>query len=77
MPALTNRQEERLRIIKNGLNEQLRAIQIDKLASPAEQSKNVEFLHDGLETQFNNYLDAVAQYLKAKNIFTKTDVIGK
>ncbi|HIF0223594.1 TPA: hypothetical protein ACXYKD_000493 [Legionella anisa] len=77
MPALTNCQEERLKIIKNGLNKQLKAIQIDKLALPAEQSKDVEFLHDELETQFNNYLDAVAQYLKAKNTFKETDVIGK
>ncbi|HHS8322528.1 hypothetical protein [Legionella anisa] len=46
MPALTNCQEERLKIIKNGLNKQLKAIQIDKLALPTEQSKEVEFLHD-------------------------------
>jgi hypothetical protein len=77
MPALTNSQEIRLNVIKNGLRKQLEAIQIDKLDLPAEQSKQVENLHDGLETQFNNYLEAVTQYLKVKNTFKETDVIGK
>ena len=77
MPALTNSQEERLKIIQKGLNNQLKVIQIDKLALPAEQNKKVENLHDGLETEFNNYLDAVTQYLRARNKFKETDIVGK
>lgn len=69
--------QERLNIIKTGLNKQLKAIQIDKLALPPELITEVENLHDGLEIQFNNYLDDVTAYLKARNKFKKTNVIRK
>lgn len=62
-------QKIRLDIIKNGLNEQIRYINIDKLALSENQRERVTSLHDGLETLFANYLNAVQEYLEAKNKF--------
>jgi hypothetical protein len=70
-------QEDRISIISKTLENQLKVIQVNKLALSEKYRKTVTELHDLLKERFEVYIKDVTQFIKLQNDFKDTNVIQK